>query len=95
MDELWHTWEASGSVLGWVVWMMWVMRGHAAHGTGWVERRHGVERGHHGRGKEGRRWKRWWWRRRARQVNALEDRLAHLLDLGHQLFLQRRKNYGC
>lgn len=74
------------------MWMMRVMmRGHAAHGARWVERRHGVERGHHGRGQEGRRWKRRGRRRRAGQVDALEDRLSHLLHLGHQLLLWSRK----
>lgn len=72
--------------------MMWVMmRGHAAHGARWVEWRHGVERGHHGRGEEGRRWKRRRRWRRAGQVDALEDCLTHLLDLGHKLLLQMRK----
>lgn len=86
------TWEGSGSVLGRVMWMMWVMmRGHAAHGARWVERRHWVERGHHGRGQEGRRRQRRGRRRRAWQVDALQDRLAHLLDLGHQLLLQSRE----
>lgn len=75
------------------MWMMWVMmmRGHAAHRARWVEWRHGVERGHHGGGEEGRRWKRRGRRRRAGQVDALEDCLTHLLDLGHQLLLQSRK----
>lgn len=86
------TWEGSGSVLGWVMWMMWVMmRWHAAHGARWVEWRHGVERGHHGGGEEGRRWKWRGRRRRAGQVDAFEDCLTHLLDLGHQLLLQSRK----
>lgn len=65
-----------------------MMRRHAAHGAWWVEWRHGVERGHHGRGQEGRRWKRRGRRRGAGQVDALEDCLAHLLDFGHELLLQ-------
>lgn len=86
------TWEGSGSVLRWVMWMMWVMmRRHAAHGARWVDWRHGVERGHHGWWEEGRRWKRRWRRRGAGEVDALEDRLTHLLHLGHQLLLQSRK----
>lgn len=72
--------------------MMWVMmRGHAAHRAWWVEWRHGVERGHHGGGQEGRRWKRRGRRRRAGQVDALKDCLAHLLDFRDQLLLQSRK----
>lgn len=48
-DRWRRTWEGSGSVLGRVVWMMWVMRRrHATHGPRWVEGRHGIERGHHG-----------------------------------------------
>lgn len=68
----WRTWEGPGSVLRGVVRMMRVMvRGHATHGARRVERRHRVERGHHGGGEEGRRWKRRGRRRRAGQVDAL------------------------
>lgn len=70
--------------------MMQVMMMRHAHGARWVEGRHGVERGHHSWGKEGRRWKRGR-KRRAGQVDALEDCLTHLLHLGHQLFLQSRE----
>lgn len=86
-----RTWEGSGSVLRRVMWMMWVMmRGHAAHGARWVEWRHGIERWHHGVGEKGRWRKRRGRRRRAGQVDALEDCLAHLLDFGHQLLLRGR-----
>lgn len=68
-------------MLGRVMWMMWVMRGDAAHRAGWIERVHGVKRGHHGRWKEGRRWERRGRRRRAGQVDALKDCLTHLFNL--------------
>lgn len=85
-----QTWEGSRSVLSRVVRVVRVvMRGHAPHRTRRVERRHGIERWHHGGGQEGRRWKRRGRGRRARQVDALEDCLSHLLDFGHQLLLQR------
>lgn len=68
-----------------------MMRGHAAHRARWVQRRHGVERWHHGVGEKGRWRKRRGRRRWAGQVDALEDCLTHLLDFGHQLLLRGRK----
>lgn len=85
-----RTWKGSGSVLRRVMWMVWVMmRRHATHWARRVQGRHWVERGNHSGGQEGRRWKRRGRRRRARQVDSLEDCLTHLLHFGHQLLLQK------